>query len=228
VKGDIMDYFGIAGLTADELRAKGYVVWTPPRPKGEFLGEGDTFTYLNLVANGLTGWEDATPGGWAGHGLDNGVPRPPRAGGMGLGGLGTRPTTRPATPDPNFVPAAQNELAARLKWSVTPTFAGANHAPRVTLRVSPQINARAGETVRLEGATSDPDGNAVRVRWWQWKDVDTYPGQVTIANPTSLAASVQVPADAAAGQTIHLVLEATDDGRPAMTRYQRVVVTVVR
>ena len=29
-----------------ELRAKGYVVWLPPRPKGEFLGEGDTFTYL--------------------------------------------------------------------------------------------------------------------------------------------------------------------------------------
>ena len=31
----------------------GYVVWLPPRPKGEFLGEGDTFTYLNLIDNGL-------------------------------------------------------------------------------------------------------------------------------------------------------------------------------
>jgi hypothetical protein len=228
VKGDVMDYFGIAGQTADELRAKGYVVWLPPRPKGEFLGEGDTFTYLNLVANGLTGWEDATPGGWGGHGLENGVPRAPRAGGMSLAGLGTRSGARPPSPEPNFVPAAQNELAARIRWSVTPTYAGANHAPRVTLRTSAHVAARPGETVRLEGAASDPDGNAVRVRWWQWQDVDTYPGRVTIANPTALAASFQVPNDAAAGQTIHLVLEATDDGRPAMTRYRRVVVTVAR
>jgi hypothetical protein len=68
----------------------------------------------------------------------------------------------------------------------------------------------------------------VRVRWFQWQDVDTYPGRVTIASPASLATSVQVPNDAAAGQTIHLVLEATDDGRPALTRYRRVVVTVAR
>ena len=36
----------------------------------------------------------------------------------------------------------------------------------------------------------------------------------------------RVPADAMAGQTIHLIIEATDDGAPALTRYQRVVVTV--
>jgi hypothetical protein len=228
VKDDRFDYFGLSGLTAEELRAKGYVVWLPPRPKGEFLGEGDTFTYLNLVANGLTGWGDATPGGWGGHGLENGAPRVMRGGGMGMGlaGLGTRTGARPPSPEPNFVPAAQNELAARMLWSVTPTYAGANHAPRVTLRGSARISARPGETVRLEGATSDPDGNAVHVRWWQWKDVDTYPGAVTISNPAALSASVQVPNDAAVGQTIHLVLEATDDGRPALTRYQRVVVTV--
>ena len=107
-------------------------------------------------------------------------------------------------------------------------IAGANHPPRVTLRGTARISARPGETVRLEGATSDPDGNAVRVRWWQWTDVDSYPGKVTIASPTSLATSVQVPADAVAGQTIQLVLEATDDGTPALTRYQRVVVTVAR
>ena len=229
VKGDIMDYFGLSGYTAEQLRAMGYAVWLAPRPKGEFLGEGDTFTFLNFAANGLTGWEEGTPGGWAGHGLENGMPRAPRGGGMGMGvpaGFGTRTGARPSSPDPNFVPAAQNELAARLKWSVTPTFAGANHPPRVTLRTSARITARPGETIRLEGAASDPDGNALRVKWFQWKDVDTYPGQVTFANPAALATSVQVPGDAAAGQTIHLVLEVTDGGAPPLTRYRRVVVTV--
>ena len=76
--------------------------------------------------------------------------------------------------------------------------------------------------------TSDPDGDAVTVRWWQWQEVGTCPGRVTFSNPTALATSVQVPTDAAPGQTIQLVLEATDNGTPALTRYQRIVVTVTR
>jgi hypothetical protein len=58
--------------------------------------------------------------------------------------------------------------------------------------------------------------------------VGTYPGKVTFANPTALATSVQVPTDAVARQTIQLVLEATDNGTPPLTRYERVVVTVTR
>jgi hypothetical protein len=126
------------------------------------------------------------------------------------------------------VPAAQNDFAARVKWSVTSTYAGANHEPVVAVRGGARISAHPGEVVRLDGIASDPDGNVVAVRWWRWKDVDSYPGEVTLANPTSLAPSLRVPADAAPGQTIQLVLEATDDGRPALTRYQRVVVLVAR
>ncbi len=111
---------------------------------------------------------------------------------------------------------------------MTPAYADANHEPRVTIRGSSRISARPGETVRLQGVTSDPDKNAVAVKWRQWKDVGTYPGQVTFSNPTSLATSMQAPTDATAGQTIHLILEATDNGTPALTRYQRVVVSVTR
>ena len=111
---------------------------------------------------------------------------------------------------------------------MTPTYAGANHEPRVEIRGSSRIAARPGETVRLDAVASDPDGNAVHVNWWRWKDVDTYPGDMTIASPNTFTTSVQVPADATAGQTIQLVLEATDNGTPPLTRYQRVVVDVVR
>ena len=238
VQGDIFDYMGLSGYTADELKAKGYIVWTPPRPKGEFLGEGDTFTYLNLIDNGLRGYEDATPGGWAGRGT-----------GEATAATGQSPLPqitinsyddllklqelaaarpRPPSPDPNFTLAAQNDLAARLLWSVTPTYAAANHEPRVSVRRGSSVSARPGETIRLEGLTSDPDGNMVSVRWWQWREVGTYPGKVTFSNPTALGTSVQVPTDAAPGQSIHLVLEATDNGTPTLTRYQRVVVTVTR
>jgi hypothetical protein len=135
---------------------------------------------------------------------------------------------RPPSPDPNFTPAAQNDFAARLRWSVTPTYAGANHEPRVTIRDSSRISARPGETIRLQGVVSDPDENTVTVRWWQWKEMGTYPGWVTLTNPSALATSMRVPSDASAGQTIHLILEATDNGMPPLTRYQRVIISVTR
>jgi hypothetical protein len=242
VPGDRFDYFGLAGQTAAELRAQGYVVWLPPRPQGEFLGEGDTFTFLNLLDNGLGAYRDETPGGWAGRVAVNpaspGAAPPAGQGGAApsfetflrsLEGIGPEGrSTRPPSPRPNFTPAAQREFAARLKWSVTPTYAGANHEPTVTIRGSARVSARPGETVRLEGAAWDPDGDAVAVRWWRWTDVDTYPGDVSLSDSTALATRLQVPGDATAGQTIQLVLEATDDGTPALTRYQRLVVSVTR
>ena len=237
VKGDIFDYFGLSGFSADSLRALGYVVWTPPRSKGEFLGEGDTFTYLNLLDNGLRAYDDSTPGGWAGHGR----PAAPPAVAAAFGGQNAQIRTyadlehlmeriasapRPPSPEPDFTRAAQHDFAARLVWSVTPTYAGANHEPRLSLEGRARIAAHPGETIPLVGAVTDPDGNSVRVRWWRWKDVDTYPGQITIANPTSLTAHLTLPGDALPGQTIQLVLEATDNGTPALTRYQRVVVVL--
>jgi hypothetical protein len=62
----------------------------------------------------------------------------------------------------------------------------------------------------------------------RWKDVDIYPGEVSLRDSTSLAARLQVPDDARPGQTIQLVVEVTDAGRPALTRYRRVVVSVTR
>ena len=233
VKGDIFDYFGLSGYTVDQLKAKHYAVWTPPHRKGEFLGEGDTFTFLNLLDNGLQGYEHDTPGGWAGRGRTTPSQRAAQLSAINsyddLLKLQERAVAggRQPSPDPNFTPAAQNGLAARLRWSVTPTYAGANHEPQVTMQGPARISAHPGDTVRLQGVTFDPDGNVVTVRWWQWREVGTYPGQVVFSNPTAPGTSVQVPADAATGQTIHLVLEATDDGTPALTRYQRVVINVL-
>lgn len=237
VKGDRFDYFGLTGHTAPQLRAMGYVVWLPPRPKGEFLGEGDTFTYLNLIENGLRAYRDDTPGGWAGHvnaaaaraasGASQGAATSLEAFMRSLDAIGPEgPATRPPSPEPNFTPAAQNDFAARLTWSITPTYAGANHEPIVTVRGGGQLSVRPGESIRLEGIVSDPDGNTVTVRWWRWKDVDTYPGDVRLSSPSAAATQLFVPNDARPGQTIQLILEATDDGTPSLTRYYRVVVSV--
>lgn len=52
------------------------------------------------------------------------------------------------------------------------------------------------------------------------------PGAVDLDSNLVGAARFRIPADAQPGQTIHLILEATDNGSPALTHYQRVVITV--
>ena len=125
-----------------------------------------------------------------------------------------------------FFTAAQNDFAARLKWAVTPKFGDANHPPKVSIKGSPDISARPGSTVNLEGEVSDPDQNVVSVKWWQHNNAGTYPGDITFAAPITLRTTFRVPDDAKPGQAINIVLEATDDGAPHLTRYARVVITV--
>lgn len=231
VKGDIMDYFGLSGYTSDELKKMGYVVWMPVQPKGSWLGEGDNPTFMNMLGNGLRAYEAGSYGGWGGREADRNAaafsfsaPQDTSASAMAntLSGLNSQ---KKNLTYPDFFPQAQRDFAARLKWSVTPAFASANHEPVVRVEGPLLVMASAGQTIRLNGAVSDPDKNAVTVRWWQFR-VGSYPGEVVIAGPTSLQTEVLVPADAGSGQTIHLILEATDNGTPSLTRYQRVVITV--
>jgi hypothetical protein len=223
VEGDRFDYFHLSGYTSDELRAMGYIVWTPPQPKGSWLAEGDTHTFLNLLDNGLRAHEDQTYGGWSGR---KRAPQPPvdfsaitdTAAMMRM--FMRRDSVMPA----NFLPAAQNELAARFNWSATPDYASANHHPVIKAPLS--LSARPGEEVTIRATVTDPDRDAVAIAWWQFR-VGSYEGEVAIRHPDRASASFIVPEDARSGDSIHLILEATDNGLPALTRYHRVIVTVV-
>ena len=42
----------------------------------------------------------------------------------------------------------------------------------------------------------------------------------------ALSTTFRVPNDAQPGETIHVILEATDDGTPPLTRYQRLIVRI--
>lgn len=237
VRGDRLDYFGLAGYTDKELKRMGYTVWLPVQAKGSWLGEGDNHTFMNLLGNGLRAYEAGWYGGWGGR-----VPRqastnspfsaltsPDTSASAMATGLRTVNTQMGQNTEqmvyPNFFPPAQNSFAARLKWSVTPRYADANHEPVVRIMGPLTVAAVAGQPIKLYGAVSDPDGNAVSVRWWIFP-MESYPHRVAITNPDSLQPDVLIPQDVKAGQTIHLILEATDNGTPSLTKYQRVIVMI--
>jgi hypothetical protein len=210
VPGDVFDYFG-EDATAEQLRAKGFQVWTPPQEKGAWISEGDSSTFMNLIANGLRAYENANYGGWGGRSAPD------------KDATGASPRDYAAA---RWFEFAQRDFAARLKWTATPTFAGANHPPKVSVTSGLNVTAAPGGTVRLAATATDPDRNALTIKWWQYADAGTYPGSVTFSATDALTTTLRVPADAVNGQTIHALLQVTDDGAPPLTSFQRVILTV--
>jgi hypothetical protein len=130
----------------------------------------------------------------------------------------------PFYPQARWTAAIQNDFAARADWQIKP-FAQANHPPVVSA-ASRAITSGPGQTVSLKGTASDPDGNRLTCKWWQYREAGTYRGAVTLSGADTLNATFTVPRDARPGDTIHLILEVEDSGAPPLTRYQRVIVTV--
>jgi Protein of unknown function (DUF1593) len=127
-------------------------------------------------------------------------------------------------PQARWTAAIQNDFAARADWQLKP-YAQANHPPVVSVP-SRTITSSPGQTVALRGTATDPDGNQLTYKWWQYREAGTYRGVVALSGSDTLNAAFTVPRDARAGETIHLILEVGDSGTPPLTRYQRVIVTV--
>ncbi|HEV3258293.1 MAG TPA: nucleoside hydrolase-like domain-containing protein [Gemmataceae bacterium] len=196
--------------------------WTDPNPHGA-LKEGDTPSWFYFLPNGLSDPAHPEWGSWggrfrpAGHGLYRDA----------ADTVGRTTDARAAVW--RWRPAFQADFQARLDWCIQPPKT-ANHPPVVGFRgdVSRHVvrlEARPGERVRLDASgSSDPDGDHLSYHWWVYKEAGTYSGDVALAKDREREAELELPADAA-GKAVHVVLEVTDDGTPALTRYRRVVIT---
>ncbi|WP_116949048.1 DUF1593 domain-containing protein [Jiangella endophytica] len=187
----------------------------------DFISEGDSPAFMHLLdVNGLRARENPTWGGWGGRFAE-----------VDYGWLDTadhNPFTGQSDrsfPQTRWVDAIQNDFAARADWGVS-GFDDANHNPRARVPQGLDLTRKPGQPVVLTPRVTDPDGDDVALTWWQYREAGTYPGSVDLTTNAGGVTRFRVPADAQPGQTIHLILEATDDGTPALTHYQRVVVTV--
>lgn len=228
VKGDIFDFFGLSGKSADELRKEGYVVWTPLRDKGEFLGEGDTDTFLNLVNNGLRGYRGNSFGGWGGYSKAD-----PTHGGFGSADFAAMMANmqrgeRKRAPTHPFLAAAQRDWAERFKWAVTPTYAGANHNPSVSVVGPHQIVAKPGQVLKFSTKSSDPDGDKIAFKWWNWKEAGTYKGDLAVTGEAGGRASLTIPADAKPGDMFQIIVEASDVRPEPLSHYDKVLISIAK
>jgi len=196
------------------------------RSQYDFISEGDSPAYFYLLDVGLRSREDAAYGGWGGRMVQSDQNPFRWEDGKQVTDYNTY-TKRNDTafPQTRWVDVLQNDFAARADWCVK-SYEEANHAPVIKLNQAADLKVKPGQAVKLSGSATDPDGDQVSYRWWQYKEVDTYAGEITLENANQAKTSFIVPPDAPAGKTIHLVLEVADAGTPKLTRYKRVILMV--
>lgn len=122
--------------------------------------------------------------------------------------------------------AIQNDFAARMDWTVLPPR-DANHPPVPRLRHGNAISVRSGGHVTLDAAaSSDPDGDSLSYRWYHYPEAGSWKESVEVRGADNLSRREFVAPKVTKRETAHFILEVTDKGSPALTRYERVIVTI--
>ncbi|MCD5311595.1 nucleoside hydrolase-like domain-containing protein [Kineosporia babensis] len=213
--GDQLDIFGLP-----ELAPTG---WCKPLQPYDFLSEGDNVAFNPLLRTGLEDPSNPAIGGWGGRSekvssspeLWELVATEKDESGKDVSDLTTL----------RWAGAAQNDFAARMRWTLEPKYQNGNHAPSVRAAAS-SVKVRPGQSVKLSAAVKDPDRDQVKLLWWQYGEEGTYPGSVRFGKASDRAVTVTVPKDAKRGQTVSVIVEATDNGRHPLTRYDRITLHV--
>jgi hypothetical protein len=213
--------------------------------------EGDTPAFLSLIGNGLNNPEHPNIGGWGGRYelykpdfQDSNVGRFKRE-----NWPKDLPETRPIWTNANdsiissldkkkhggnketisrWREEFQNDFAARMDWCIK-NFNEANHPPIPALAHPESFTVKSGEQIYLNAdGTTDPDGDSISYLWFQYAEAGTYEGQINFKPSASNLYSLRVTApQVTSPKTIHFILKVTDKGMPPLTRYKRVIVTVL-
>jgi hypothetical protein len=216
-------------------------------PLWEYLMEGDTPSFLNLINNGLSNPEHPDWGGWGGR-YEFYTPRMQK--------WHLYAETRPLWSDADdevfgvdgrwhdgnhetiwrWRQAYQNDFAARMDWTIQPVEK-ANHPPEVKTMHEQYLQANKGDRIDLSAVgTIDPDGDALSYNWFCYTEAGTLSvsaarsGQpIEIKNSDQEKAWFTVPTSRVMSPgegTLHIILAVTDHGSPRLTRYMRIIVNV--
>ncbi len=260
VPQEVQHYFSAAWMNQN-LRDRGpLVALYKAHDDGRFRSEGDSPAFLHVIPNGLRSEESPDWGGWGGRFVkvrgntwldpvsEPGYEYP--AGRWYTGSAWGRQRVKQEIPNDEaltaylrpqwrWIDAIQNDFAARADWCVK-EFKDANHAPVVSVDGGLSREVTPGETVKLSASATDPDGDKLTFRWWQYQEAGSAQSGVSfqLAKPTSqpndrklealeacaTEASFVVPDEP--GKQVHIILEVTDGGTPPLVGYQRVICNI--
>jgi hypothetical protein len=216
---------GKSNWTAYETNIQNHGNLGKQYPKYKWGVEGDTPAFLHLMPNGLNDPNQPTQVSWGGYsnwgiGEDNN-------GYSYVNYTGSEYTTC-MNYEAYFYPATFNNFAARMDWA---KGGKGNRNPIVEVNGDKSITiitkkVREGATIVLDAsASTDPDGDALTYKWWIQAEAGTYTGTVTVLNSNSSKITLNVPANSA-GKNFHIICEVTDNGKPQLTSYRRILIEI--
>jgi len=217
--------------------------------------EGDTPSWLSLIPNGLNTPERPEWGGWGGR-YELYKPDYTKQK-KGVSGLTPEPETReiwtnatdtytPYLPNDygRTVKADsvtfsdnkvtlwrwrndfQNDFAARMDWCTKP-FEEANHPPVPVLSQPEEITVKSGEGFGLDtGNSTDPDGDHLSYLWFSYPEAGSYKKVIVTSAENAHSIYVTAP-NVEKKETAHFILKVTDKGKPSLSRYKRIIVTII-
>lgn len=210
----------------------------------EYINEGDSPSFFYVLGNGLRGYEDPTWGGWGGRfykveGLANVYRDVNKLSYQAwteyiLRDLEVRSSwcSTDQVDDANHYPTI--ELDKPLAFAVQSGETVEIHA-KVTDADKPNPEAmwkRYGTLWQQQGMTKESFMSRSKdmrplpchTDWWQYKEAGTCTQWVTIRQVPQGISFVAPMVNKT--ETLHLIVEATDQGEPALTKFARVVVTI--
>lgn len=209
-------------------------------PDREWAPEGDTPSFMYVIANGINVPDSLTYGGWGGRFV---YEKESSVRGMSFIEKSGKDETQ-YDPYYMYVSAPEgiaainmwrehilNDFEARMKWTVTDEYSEANHHPVAVINNDSTYNhlvinvENKNEIVIDASGSFDPDGDDLDYKWIIYKEAGTYRGNVSLNNDNTNRCHVQIPEDAK-GKNFHVILILTDKGVPSLTTYKRIVFNV--
>jgi len=120
----------------------------------------------------------------------------------------------------------QNDFAARMAWTTQP-YARANHAPLPALAHGDRLTVHGGDWFTLDASGSmDPDGDSLGYHWFEYREAGTLAQPLELGTENLKHTAARAPL-VARPATAHVILRVTDKGAPPLSRYKRVIVTIL-
>ena len=217
--------------------------------------EGDTPSFLSLILNGLNNAEHPEWGGWGGRYElykpdfsslkkgGSGVPFEPETRKIWTNAVdtympyihsdyGRTVKMDTLTFKDNKVSLwrwrdeFQNDFAARMDWC-TKSFEEANHPPVIVLNNPEEITVKSGQGFGLDAFnTTDPDGDSISFLWLNYPEAETYKKSIKIEGAENIHGVYVIAPTVNKEETAHFILKVTDKGKPQLSSYKRVIVTI--
>ena len=218
--------------------------------------EGDTPSWLNLIPNGLSDPEHPDWGGWGGRYElykpdfalmkkgGSGVPHEPETHKIWTDAIDDYTPYVPNEFGRAVKPGDkafhdnkvtlwrwrddfQNDFAARMNWCIKPC-SECNHPPVPVLKGPDRITVKSGEGFGLDASgTTDPDGDSLSFLWFNYPEAGSYKKPMKINSAENARAVWVIAPEVHKPETAHFILKVTDKGSPPLTRYCRVIVTIL-